>query len=683
MKKKILRKLSALGLVFSLTASCLLPAASPVRSQAATGRVSVHDPSIIKANGTYYIFGSHLADAKSSDLVKWTQMNTDYGTRNWKNDSVYGNVIENLSESFRWAGYDDGDCSGGNLAVWAPDVKWNPDYEWADGSTGAYMLYYSASSTWRRSCIGYAVSKDVEGPYSYVDTIVYSGFTTSGATDGTSTRNTRWDNDYLNLKKLIQNGTIKDVSSNWFNADGSYNTNYAPNAIDPTIVFDKNGDMHMVYGSWSGGLYILPLDKRTGAAIYPGTDATDSVSGNYTDRYFGTHIAGGNHQSGEGPYILYDKETDYYYMYETYGGLLGSGGYNMRLFRAKNLTGPYLDAKGNNAVKNKANNSQYGIKLIGNYQFTGQTGYRAAGHNSALIDDDGSRYLIYHQRFTGNEYYHEVRVHQQFMNEDNWPVTAVYENKGDKIGHYTDEEVIGTYEVINHGTSTDGTMLKTQTITLCADGTITGSFSGTWKRTSAGDYDYITLSDGSATYKGVTFRQTGEKSAQVMTFTALSDKNTALWGTQTSSAASAQTPSPSPAATSAPTATVTPAPAATPSPTPAATAAPTKEPEISSDDTKETDSLKKTTLKVKAGKKKASLSWKKIKGSNGYQICFSKKASMKSAQTKKINKAATVKTTIKNLKKNKTYYFRIRAFCNEDGVTIYGPWSKKVKTKIK
>ena len=29
--------------------------------------VSVHDPSIIKDNGTYYIFGSHMESAKSTD----------------------------------------------------------------------------------------------------------------------------------------------------------------------------------------------------------------------------------------------------------------------------------------------------------------------------------------------------------------------------------------------------------------------------------------------------------------------------------------------------------------------------------------------------------------------------------------------------------------------------------------
>ena len=44
-------------------------------------RVTVHDPSIVKdqATGTYYVFGSHMATAKSDDLVNWTQIAKDYG----------------------------------------------------------------------------------------------------------------------------------------------------------------------------------------------------------------------------------------------------------------------------------------------------------------------------------------------------------------------------------------------------------------------------------------------------------------------------------------------------------------------------------------------------------------------------------------------------------------------------
>ena len=34
-----------------------------------SSKVSVHDPSILKADGEYYIFGSHMSAAKSSDLL--------------------------------------------------------------------------------------------------------------------------------------------------------------------------------------------------------------------------------------------------------------------------------------------------------------------------------------------------------------------------------------------------------------------------------------------------------------------------------------------------------------------------------------------------------------------------------------------------------------------------------------
>lgn len=555
MKKTIIQRLGASLLAAALCITSI-PAdlAHAANAPANVSRVYVHDPSIIKADGTYYLFGSHLADAKSTNLMDWEQMNFDWNSPgrpssdDWKNDSVYGKILDNLSESFRWAGYDDGDMSNGGLGVWAPDVIYNPDYQWQDSSTGAYMLYYSTTSSWRRSCIGYCVSKNPEGPYEYVDTIIYSAFTKNGSVDngnngGTSTRNTKWDNSYLNLKTLIDNGTLEGISDNWFDNNGGWNHKYAPNAIDPTVFFGKDGGLYMCYGSWSGGLFILELDSSTGAVMYPGSDSTEPVSGNFTDRYFGTHIAGGNHKSGEGPYILYDPESDYYYLYETYGYLGADGGYNMRLFRSKNVYGPYIDAAGNNAKDNGSSeikgehSDAYGIKLIGNYQFDGQPGYRAAGHNSAFIDDDGQRYLFHHQRFDGPWRMHEVRVRQQFLNEDNWPVSAVYEYRGEKIGHYNNSEIIGTYDLINHGTKTDGNMIYSTTLALYADGTVRGALEGTWKKSTAPgkEYDYITLNLGDTVYKGFLFKQFNEETTprEVMTFSVIGNNNTCLWGSKT------------------------------------------------------------------------------------------------------------------------------------------------------
>lgn len=504
-------------------------------------RVTVHDPSIVKDQNsdTYYVFGSHMATAKSDDLVNWTQISTDYQYR--ENDPVYGNVIENFAESFRWAGYDDGDCANGGLAVWAPDVFWDDAYEWADGTKGAYLLYYTASSTWKRSCIGVAASKTIEGPYAHIDTLVYSGMTSKEGTDGNSTRDTKWDNDYLNFKELIAkgsaNGGIDEVSSSWFKEDGSYNTAVAPNCIDPAIIKTTDGKVYMSYGSWSGGLFMLEIDPKTGLVIYPGKDGTDAASGNRIDRYYGIHVAGGNPTgdniaSGEAPYITYDAATGYYYLYETYGGLTRTGGYNMRLFRSKNVTGPYVDAAGNEAQNSSTDTYKYGVKLIGNYAFYNQRGYCAAGHNSALIDSDGAHYLVSHQRFNEGTEYHEVRVRQQFVNEDGWPVTAVYENRNEAIANYTDAQVAGTYEFINHGNGEkDGTMIENEIVILNADGTVSGDEKGTWKKTdSKNGYDYVTITIGSAVYKGVFFEQTTDNNEKAMTFTAIGNNNESIWG---------------------------------------------------------------------------------------------------------------------------------------------------------
>lgn len=509
-------------------------------------RVTVHDPSIVKdpATGTYYVFGSHMATAKSEDLVNWTQIAKDYEyPLAGKDDPVYGNVVENFAESFRWAGYDDGDCATteSKLAVWAPDVFWDEAYEWEDGSKGAWLMYYTASSTWRRSCIGVAASKTIEGPYAHLDTLVYSGMTSKEGTDGNSKRDTKWDNDYLNFKELIEkgskNGGIDAVNDDWFKENGDFNNAIAPNCIDPAIIKAQDGKIWMSYGSWSGGLFMLEIDPKTGLAIYPGVDGTDAASGNRIDRYYGIHIAGGNPTgdnlaSGEAPYITYDEKAGYYYLYETYGGLTRTGGYNMRLFRSKNVTGPYVDAAGNEAQNSSTDTYKYGVKLIGNYAFYNQRGYCAAGHNSALIDTDGARYLVSHQRFDEGTEFHEVRVRQQFLNEDAWPVTAVYENRNEAIANYADDKAVGTYEFINHGDGEkDGSMIENEIVVLNADGTVTGDETGTWKKTDSGNgYDYVTITLGSDVYKGVFFEQTTDLNTKAMTFSAIGNNNKSVWG---------------------------------------------------------------------------------------------------------------------------------------------------------
>jgi len=469
------------------------------------------------------------------DMQKWELVKAG-GTGNAAR-STGTSLVNALAPSFAWAGYNDQDSAGGH-SVWAPGPIYNASYVWADGSTGAYMMYYCTSSTYIRSAIGFAVSKSINGPYEYVDTILYSGFTsasnpiTTSSALGTKTVNTWYRN--TNIPELIDNGTLSGTRSSWFTSSGGFNNSQFPNAIDPELVYDNSGNLWMSYGSWSGGIYILQIDRATGKPIYPGSD-----SGN-TDRYFGKKIAGGYGKSGEAPYIVYDRAAGYYYLYVSYGWLGRDGGYHIRVFRSTSIDGPYTDAAGNSAVypSSSTNQANHGVKLFGNYNFNGlPIGYKSGGHNSALIDTDGARYLVYHTRFNNNTEGHEVRVHQQFLNADRWPVTAVYEFLGNSISQtgYSMTDMSGTYQYVDMGldaaTANVG-MLPTQSVTLNSNGTISGSVSGTWSHTP-GSY-YATMVIGGVTYKGVFFKQRNELPSrnEVMTFSLIGSNNKAIWGSK-------------------------------------------------------------------------------------------------------------------------------------------------------
>lgn len=496
--------------------------------------VSVHDPSIFKEGDTYYIFGTHIEAAKSKDLMTWDRFTNGYST---PNNALYGDLSENLSESFQWAGENDADSYGG-FAVWAPEIFYNKDYINKDGSKGAYMLYYSASSTYIRSALGIAVAKEIEGPYEYVDTIIYSGFTQEESYDDRSEVNKKWDN--TNIKDLIDNGTIEDISSRWFAAGGAYNNTLFPNAIDANLFYDKDNKLWMTYGSWSGGIFILEMDKSTGLPLYPGKDS-ETDDGRMIDRYFGTKIAGGYTKSGEGPYVIYDEETEYYYLYVTYGWLGADGGYNMRVFRSKKPDGPYVDAKGDNAVlPGDVPNHLYGNKIMGNFLFDrkiGETnkgsvfGYLSPGHNSVLYDEDkDERYLVFHTRFPNRGEAFEVRVHSLFMNEDLWPIASPFRYSGAKLEKVNNSEIEGVYKVINHGQDYSDDINHSTYITLEKNNKITGSFTGEWDKKN-GYFADITINN--TLYKGVFIEQWDPtQKGYVMTFTAQSDQGISIWGSK-------------------------------------------------------------------------------------------------------------------------------------------------------
>ena len=519
----------------------LLSALVPMSAVAYTlNRVSVHDPSIVwePVSQTYYIFGSHRASAKTTDMMNWTAFTAPWATAT----STDATNSAALAEAVKWSKRGSTSYSvDGNM--WAPDVIWNK-------AMNKWCMYLSVNGDNWYSSIVLLTSDNIEGPYLYQGPVVMSGFHT-----GTSYKDT-------DLEKAI--GTQASLPSRY--AVGNKWGNRYPNCIDPCVFYDENGKLWMSYGSWSGGIWMLELDENTGlrdyTIDYPLTGSGDGIT---IDPYFGKKIAGGFYVSGEASYIEYIG--GYYYLFVTYGGLAAggvptdynNGGYQMRVFRSENPDGPFIDSRNNSAVFSsyllnfgpKENDNNRGENIFGAYtswgnQAKGNLGERSQGHNSIIAAEDGRTYLVYHTRFQNWLESHQVRVHQVFQSKNGWLVVAPFEYTGEEVKsadiattqQIATDRIPGKYKLLIHEYKLDHTKkaaAEPVDIELTTDGNITGKYTGTWK-VEAGT-SYVTLKIGSTYYHGVMVEQTLEPSTtKAPAFTAVAaTTGTTAWGYQTES----------------------------------------------------------------------------------------------------------------------------------------------------
>lgn len=470
--------------------------------------VSVHDPSVLKANGTYYIYGSHMASAYSSDLLKWKKMSDGYNARN----PVFGQIYSVYDAAFAYAGAPTSliptdDAESGGEHVWAPDVIYNE-------TTGLYYMYYCTTSTWNASNLCYGVSETPEGPFEWKGALIYSGF----------------DSETIKKTNVLDYVSEDDAACEYLTAGGTYNYKEYPNAIDPSVFYDGDGRMWMVYGSWSGGIYLIELDPATGECIHPKADYANGV-----DPYYGKRILGGGHKSIEGPYILY--AGGYYYLFISYGSLNREGGYQIRVFRSETVDGDYVDMAGLSAEAN-SNHAYFGLKLSGNYNLPSLVyAYMATGHNSAFQDDDGKLYCVYHTRFDNGSEYHSPRVHQMLINAEGWLCMLPYQTQGETASEtgYETSQIVGRYYVINQGTDISAEIAQPTIFYLQSDGSVVGEkVSGSWTKTD-GTY-YMTITIDGESFSGVFCKMPDEAGVEVMTFSAVGS-NESLWGVKYDEAA--------------------------------------------------------------------------------------------------------------------------------------------------
>lgn len=464
-----------------------------LKGNAAIG-VSVHDPAILKADGKYYIFGSHMAAAESENLADWTIFAEGVNGGN----KLFDNLFDKDMAAFSFVGR----FTDGKYAVWAPDVIYNE-------SMGKWVMYFCTSHDYMTSNLCMATADNPKGPYTYIKTLLYSGFVTATA-------------DQTNFFDIMG----EDANVREYMAAGKYNNLSYPNCIDPAVFEDKEGNMHLVYGSWSGGIWMLDVDPSTGDLIHPEADPDAHI-----DKYFGRYLIGGLHNSCEGPYIFYNEDTGYYYLTVSYGELTREGGYQIRMFRSDNVYGPYVDAK-SETLGYAHDHSEFGVKMMGNYMLPSlKTAYMAPGHNSVLTDDDGRMYVVYHQRFDSGTEFHEPRVHELFMTENGWPTAMPFNVSGNNEqgqNTFSDDDINGKWYFLNHKTDISAD-IHTAVEEKISGGKLEGDvINGTIEVTEGTRYVRITAGD--VVYNGVIADLTDEAGNPVRCISAVGDNNETIWG---------------------------------------------------------------------------------------------------------------------------------------------------------
>lgn len=466
-------KMVVAGVCLALLSGCQTQQAEEIPFEEPVFKnVSVHDPSIIKdSEGEYFIIGSHMQAAKSSDLIQWQQISTDVPTT-----KLFEDVHEEFKDEFAYA------QTG---TFWAGDVIQLKD--------GKYYMYYClCRGDSPLSVLGVAVADQVDGPYKKVESFLYSGTSP-------------------------QFGKTYDATKD-------------PNAIDPHVFYGHDEKLWMVYGSYSGGIYILELDDTTGLP-------KDRTS-------YGKKLMGGNHSRIEAPYITYNPETKYYYLFVTFGGLDSQGGYNMRVSRSKNADGPYEDISGQEMIqaKGKVNSffddpsiEKYGNKLMGNFIYKldeplTNKGYVSPGHNSVYYDEAKNEYyLVFHTRFPNRGEGYGVRVHQMYFTESGWPVVSPLRYAGETFKNPAKKEIAGNYKLIQTTKKISKEVSLPELIELKRNGKIEGTHTGKWQLAKNPEEDSkVTINESDYFGKFIYMWDETQKK-QVMSFTGVNDEGIPIY----------------------------------------------------------------------------------------------------------------------------------------------------------
>nr|WP_321452892.1 glycoside hydrolase family 43 protein [uncultured Carboxylicivirga sp.] len=445
---------------------------------------NVHDPSVAYYNGYYYMYltdasygnahegHGHFQGKRSKDLVNWNWVGGPfYNPPTWVADSL--NAIRSRMDLAPIA---EADIQYG---YWAPVVR-----KVNVGGKEILRMYYSViidnyiktgnptsanfDGSWtERAFIGMCESTDPAGAQ-WID----KGFVTCSSSDkGT---------DYT-----------RSAYNSWNDAYFYYN------AIDPTYIVTPEGSHYLIYGSWHSGIALLQLDETTGKPINdlgePYADNAEDLAARY-GKHIATRISSGywtRWQGSEGPEIMYNEDTGYYYLFMAYGTLAVD--YNTRVCRSKNIEGPYLDFYGHDVANGYADGNKGCYPVVTHpYQFNNHSGWVGFSHNAVFQNESTGDWFYASQArlpegTNGNPYANAImmgHVHKIRWTEDGWPVIMPERYTAAPQETITEDELVGSWEHITLKFERS-VMQKSVSLTLSANHQASGAITGTWSYDSA------------------------------------------------------------------------------------------------------------------------------------------------------------------------------------------------------
>lgn len=273
------------------------------------------------------------------------------------------------------------------------------------------------------------------------------------------------------------------VTGPWTNLGEVYKTNTgsAENAIDPNICWDKDNNPWLIYGSYFTGLYIIRINPDTGKIL------SGATKYNIAQRHPVQGLS-----AIEGGFIIYNPDFNYYYLFSSYGQCCDQGAvnageppYEMRVSRAVDITGVYLDFNGLSATDiDTIPSLRVGNKLAGGYKFKNTEGWLAPGHN-AVFRKGNDYFTVHHARADKDWNWQYLHVRRIVWSDNGWPLFLPQRYAGETLQKITSGMLVGNYQHLTH-IRVVTTQASSFDMSLLSNGVISGTtvlLSSFWNNT--------------------------------------------------------------------------------------------------------------------------------------------------------------------------------------------------------